>query len=615
MASLRDAGLFPTGSLLVSLDLDTPDKAAVVRWRQDPRAELLPSRRARALVRGRGESRAVVVELESGEVLSNQTISGGQVAVTTAEVIQTIQKAVGDPRMQEALKKRGIERFGIDSLFCAPRTVGNFGDAVEQERRIVKADCFDLRDNPSNIFAAPIEGLFATVDLDSGEVIEVTDLGGVPPARGSHSLAPDSQPSLRKRSPAPQTTKDFQTNGSIVTWEKWRFHIGWSTHAGLVVSDVSYQDGDQRRSVLYEGHLSELYVPYMDPTEGWYFRNYFDEGDYGIGTTASKLVDGSDCPRGASYFSPLATNAVGGVSPLEDRICVFERSTGEPTWRHFDFLSQQLDSRPDRELIVRFIATVGNYDYLFDWIFDAKGRITFRGGATGLDAVKAVAAQTLDDPTAARDTEWGPLIAAGRAGIHHDHFFSLRLDVDIDGTENRFVKDELYVEEQPEGSRRKSLWRVRERVLDRDSDAKLDIDLRRPSLWRVQNPERKNALGYPSSYQLRSGANALPLVDPTDSPLARAGFANHHLWVTPYSRDERWAAGEFPNQAPGGLGLPAWTASGRDIDKKDIVLWYTMGFHHVPSAEDWPVYNVGWHSVTLAPYNFFDHNPAMDLPE
>jgi primary-amine oxidase len=34
----------------------------------------------------------------------------------------------------------------------------------------------------------------------------------------------------------------------------------------------------------------------------------------------------------------------------------------------------------------------------------------------------------------------------------------------------------------------------------------------------------------------------------------------------------------------------------------------------VPSAEDWPVYNLGWHSVTLKPYNFFDRNPAVDVP-
>lgn len=613
MDALGAAGQFGKSSLLISLDLDIPKKAEVLRWRDNPGPETLPKRRARAIVRTEGRSVASVVDLESARVLSSEVISSGQAAISTPEIFATIMTVVSDERMQEGLRKRGITDF--EALFCAPRTAGNFGDPFELENRIVKADCFDLSDNPTNIFAAPIEGLFATVDLDTGQVLEVTDLGVVPVPEGSFSLSPDAQPELRKRSKAKATTRDFSLDGSVVSWENWSFHVGWSTHAGLVISDVRYQDGDESRSVLYEGHLSELYVPYMDPTEGWYFRNYFDEGDYGVGTTASPLVEGSDCPEGAAYLSPLSVSASGAPTSLDDRICVFERSVGEPSWRHFDILSEALDSRPDRDLIVRFIATVGNYDYLFDWVFDAKGRITFRGGASGLDAVKAVRAQSLSDESAAAETEYGPLIAPGRAGIHHDHFFSLRLDVDIDGTSNRFVKDELYVENLPEGSKRKSIWKVRPRVLAQDSEARLRIDLTKPSLWRVQNPEHRNAVGYPSSYVVRTGANALPLVDPKDSPLARAGFANYHLWVTPYSEDERWAGGEFPNQSEAGHGLPAWTSKGRDIDQQDIVLWYTLGFHHVPSSEDWPVYNVGWHSVTLAPYNFFDHNPAIDLPE
>ncbi len=106
--------------------------------------------------------------------------------------------------------------------------------------------------------------------------------------------------------------------------------------------------------------------------------------------------------------------------------------------------------------------------------------------------------------------------------------------------------------------------------------------------------------------------NALPLVDEDDMPLARALFATQHLWVTPYDPDERWAAGDYPNQSEPGQGLPAWTANRRPVENTDIVLWYTLGFHHMPSAEDWPVYNLGWHSLTVKPYNFFDRNPALD---
>jgi primary-amine oxidase len=104
------------------------------------------------------------------------------------------------------------------------------------------------------------------------------------------------------------------------------------------------------------------------------------------------------------------------------------------------------------------------------------------------------------------------------------------------------------------------------------------------------------------------------VMDPDDPAAIRAQFTRYHLWVTPYSPDERYAAGDYPNQSEPGQGLPAWTSRSRDIFNRDIVLWYTMGFHHVPSSEDWPVYNLGWHEVALTPYNFFDRNPALDVP-
>ncbi|MBK5096706.1 MAG: hypothetical protein JJE01_02900, partial [Gemmatimonadetes bacterium] len=43
--------------------------------------------------------------------------------------------------------------------------------------------------------------------------------------------------------------------------------------------------------------------------------------------------------------------------------------------------------------------------------------------------------------------------------------------------------------------------------------------------------------------------------------------------------------------------------------------WHTIGMHHVVRAEDWPVMPVLWHWFELRPFDFFDQNPAMDLPE
>jgi primary-amine oxidase len=55
-----------------------------------------------------------------------------------------------------------------------------------------------------------------------------------------------------------------------------------------------------------------------------------------------------------------------------------------------------------RELVVRWISTVGNYDYIFDWVFHENGTIGIDAGATGIEAVKGVLAKTMHDPAPKR---------------------------------------------------------------------------------------------------------------------------------------------------------------------------------------------------------------------
>lgn len=128
------------------------------------------------------------------------------------------------------------------------------------------------------------------------------------------------------------------------------------------------------------------------------------------------------------------------------------------------------------------------------------------------------------------------------------------------------------------------------------------------------NADRTNAQGYPVSYQLVPGMNVHTLLSVDDYPRRRAGFIDHHLWVTPYQPGERYAAGAYPTLSEPGQGLPAWTAADWEIRDTDIVLWYTFGMHHVARAEDWPVMPVAWHGFELRPFDFFDRNPALDAP-
>ncbi len=89
-----------------------------------------------------------------------------------------------------------------------------------------------------------------------------------------------------------------------------------------------------------------------------------------------------------------------------------------------------------RELVVRWISTVGNYDYIFDWVFHDNGTIGIDAGATGIEAVKGVLAKTMHDPSAKEDTRYGTLIDHNIVGTTHQHIYNFRLDLDVDGENN-----------------------------------------------------------------------------------------------------------------------------------------------------------------------------------
>jgi primary-amine oxidase len=89
---------------------------------------------------------------------------------------------------------------------------------------------------------------------------------------------------------------------------------------------------------------------------------------------------------------------------------------------------------------------------------------------------------------------------------------------------------------------------------------------------------------------------------------------DYHLWVTRHADDERYPAGEYPYQHPGGDGLPRWVEADRSIENTDVVVWYTMNHHHVPRPEDWPVMPVARIGFSLKPWGFFDRSPALDVP-
>jgi primary-amine oxidase len=51
-----------------------------------------------------------------------------------------------------------------------------------------------------------------------------------------------------------------------------------------------------------------------------------------------------------------------------------------------------------------------------------------------------------------------------------------------------------------------------------------------------------------------------------------------------------------------------------DVEDSDVVVWNVFGLTHNPRVEDWPVMPVEIHQVHLRPADFFERNPALDVP-
>jgi primary-amine oxidase len=605
-AALKDSGRLHEGSRLVLVNLAEPDKRQVLSWK--PGVEV--ARRALVTLRQERQLIEAIVDIGQRKVVSWKLIEGAQPALLESEWLLSQQVVRADPSWQQAMQRRGIDNY--KTVFCSPIFPGNFGLPRDSgNRRLGMVSCYQAGSGNA-IWGRPIEGVVAVVDYDDRKLVELIDTGIVPIPTGGPAVNPAQPNTMPAQGPA---QRRFRMSGQWIEWDKWRFHLRIDPRVGPVLSQVSIRDGDRWRSVMYQGSISEMFVPYMDPSSTWYFRAYLDVGEYGIGSSGVPLRRGKDCPEDAALVDAAFMNEGGEIYSKEGIACIFERGTGDVAWSHYEVRQGATLARRHTELVVRFVVWLGNYDYVLDWIFTEAGSLKGRVGATGIVQVKSVMSQSVSAKSAPKDTAAGRLIAPGTVAVNHDHFFNFRLDLDVDGPKNSMFFDRLRkvdLDKSAVDSPRKQVWQVFAEEARVEGDAQLNVDPRHPALWRVVNPDVSNRVGNPVSYQLRPGATALTLLDDGEHAHRRAAFTAYNLWVTPYAADERYAAGTYPNRHPGGAGLPEWTASDRSIKDTDVVLWYTIGLHHVVRAEDWPIMPLVESEFELRPFDFFDANPTTN---
>ena len=606
--TMKASGKFDAASRYAGISLHEPPKAEVLRWTPGS-----PFRReALAIVKHGRQTFEAVVDVAGHKLISWKEVKGVEPVLIADETEVVDERVKADPQWQAAMRKRGITDF--DTVSCDGDSPGYFGSPEEQGRRLQRVNCSETRGFSSGS-GHPIEGLIVVWDSEEQKVIRVVDAGVVPVPAGNADY--DAVPPREVPGPitVEQPVHGFRLDGNQVNWQNWNFHFRIDPKMGVVVTNVSYNDAGKLRSILYEGSLAEIFVPYQDPAEGWYHRTFIDMGEGNIwGSVASILEPGADCPDNAVYFDSVVPTSHAVPQRWPRTACLFEREPGDFAWRHARG-GVQVESRKRRDLVLRMITTFGNYDYAVDWTFLQNGNIKIGVGATGMVEVKAVRSRTAAEDRDGKDGRYGHFVADNTIGVNHDHYFSFRLDLDIDGPENSFLKEQLKTERLPGGNLRKSVWVTETKIAKVEEEGQLQMMMEHPALWRVINPNVKGPLGYSPGYEIAPGHNGVSLMVDDDWPQRRAGFIGHHLWVTPYREDERYPAGDYPTQSHGGDGLPAWTKGNRPIENTDIVVWYTLGFHHVTRPEDWPIMPTAWHEFELRPFDFFAHNPAVDLPK
>ena len=610
--TLRDNGKLSEKTIFSSILLHEPPKSVVLAWKSG-----MPiPRKADAVLLTDGKSYEAIVDIAAGKLASYIELKKDQAPISEQEMHGYDDVLKKDPRVLQALKKRDITDLRLINCYVTP--AGHVGLPEQTEgRRIGWGGCTYAAGAKFN-WDREIPGIFFVVDMNEKKITRFSDYGAVPMPPTTSIYDADGGPAMPGTTPiltSQPNGPSFVIKDGEVSWQNWHFRFRLDARVGPIINLVSYQDGPQRRSVLYEGGLSEMYVPYQDPEETWNSHVFLDAGEYfvntGSGGIIKPLLPGVDCPAYATYFSGTFFHESGAPYVRPQLACLFERVTGDPVWRHWDEDTYAVSGRPTRELVFRTIATVGNYDYLFDWRFEQDASMTVGVGATGILEVKAVSDKRADakpspsmkatDPDG-NEVEFGQLIAPGMSAVDHDHFFSFRLDLDVDGQNNTLMVDKLVPYKLPDSALgRHWIWAMKPEMIKKEGDAKLDVSIEHPAMWMFTNESVKNSLGQTTSFAIMPGETGISLLPSSEWPQKRAGFSEHNLWVTPYDSEQRYASGTYVMGSTGEDTLTEWVKKNRPIMNTDIVAWYTMGFHHVPRPEDWPQMPVMWHTFSLSP--------------
>lgn len=322
---------------------------------------------------------------------------------------------------------------------------------------------------------------------------------------------------------------------------------------------------------------------------------------------ANNLSLGCDCLGLIKYFNGWLSNENGEPVETKNVICMHEQDFGIG-WKHTNHRTQGVGITRARILVLQSIITVGNYEYIFAWHFWQNGNVELETRSTGILSTQLI------DP--GKTSEWGNVVSPGVMAANHQHLFCLRIDPMLDGINNTVIwEDSIPIPESEEENPHGNAWRIVKTPFSISGFADANPFANR--CFKIVNEDVRNRIsGNPVGYKLIPQPCQLLIASKDSVVRKRARFAEHHIWVTQYRDGELWAGGKWTNQSLVEKdGVFDYASRNDDVQKRDLVLWHTFGMTHNPRVEDFPVMPVEISTISFKPADFFERNPAIDVPQ
>ncbi|KAM7069639.1 amine oxidase [copper-containing] 2 isoform 1-T1 [Molossus nigricans] len=427
---------------------------------------------------------------------------------------------------------------------------------------------------------------------------------------------PNGASSLRSRvSPGPlpplqlsPQASQYSVQGKLVVSSLWTFTFGHGVFSGMRIFDIRFK-GER---VAYEVSVQECVSVYGADSPKTMMTRYLDSS-YGLGRNSRGLVRGVDCPYQSTMVDIHVLVGQGAVQLLPGAVCIFEEAQGLPLRRHYNHLQSHFyGGLAGSALVVRSVSSVGNYDYIWDFVFYPNGVLEGRVHATGF-------VNTAFLSGGEESLLFGNRVGERVLGTVHTHAFHFKLDLDVAGLKNWVVAEDVVFKPvaapwSPEHQlQRPQLIR---QVLEREDLTAFPLGNPLPRyLYLAGN--QTNAWGHQRGYRIQIHG-PLGIHMPLESDMEKAlSWGRYQLAVTRRKEEESQSSSIYYQN-------DIWTPTIAFADfinnetllGEDLVAWVTASFLHIPHAEDVPnTVTVGNRvGFLLRPYNFFDEDPSIFSP-